>query len=336
MLSRLSDPSNLRTNTSSNILKTIAIVFELFVVGRRTRLRTAELVRTSKLHWPYTDRYIFSAFAEIGQAQVNIAKGRHVIYLFVRAAVFTAFILLATVLNPHAAIANTYYVATTGNDTNPGTQAAPFRTIQHGADVSNPGDTILVNDGTYTVGSGSTTGCDVNIVSVTRSGTSGSPITFQSINKYGAKLSGQNNATPCGFDISANFITVQGFEIFGVNLSGIDVFGSNVIIRGNHIHDIGRYCSDSGFGIVGSFLEGVANVTYDSNIIHDVGRYSPGENGCNPQTNTYQNNDHGIYIDASSNVTVENNILYNNKHGWSVQMCMDPSMLTSPRTLRIA
>ena len=49
-----------------------------------------------------------------------------------------------------AAQAATYYVSTGGQDTNPGTQSAPFRTINKGVRVLIPGDTLLVRGGTYT------------------------------------------------------------------------------------------------------------------------------------------------------------------------------------------
>jgi hypothetical protein len=45
--------------------------------------------------------------------------------------------------------AATYYVATTGNDANPGTQAQPFRTIARGIATAASGDTVLVAAGTY-------------------------------------------------------------------------------------------------------------------------------------------------------------------------------------------
>ena len=48
-----------------------------------------------------------------------------------------------------AAHASTFYVALSGNDANPGTSSAPFRTIQHAADLAQPGDTIIVHAGTY-------------------------------------------------------------------------------------------------------------------------------------------------------------------------------------------
>ncbi len=45
--------------------------------------------------------------------------------------------------------AREYHVAITGNDTNPGTPAAPLRTIQRAADLAQPGDTITVHEGVY-------------------------------------------------------------------------------------------------------------------------------------------------------------------------------------------
>ncbi|MCE9615586.1 MAG: DUF1565 domain-containing protein [Lentisphaerae bacterium] len=41
------------------------------------------------------------------------------------------------------------YVATDGNDSNPGTLAAPFKTLAHGVQVLKPGETLFVRGGTY-------------------------------------------------------------------------------------------------------------------------------------------------------------------------------------------
>lgn len=48
-----------------------------------------------------------------------------------------------------AAQARTLYVAQNGYDTNAGTIIAPFRTIQHAADLAQPGDVITVRAGVY-------------------------------------------------------------------------------------------------------------------------------------------------------------------------------------------
>lgn len=50
---------------------------------------------------------------------------------------------------PCATGASIFYVATTGSDANPGTEAAPFRTLAKAVASVNPGDLIRVRAGTY-------------------------------------------------------------------------------------------------------------------------------------------------------------------------------------------
>jgi len=57
--------------------------------------------------------------------------------------------LLMTLALAATAHAATFHVASAGSDANPGTQAAPFRTIQHAADLAQPGDVITVHEGIY-------------------------------------------------------------------------------------------------------------------------------------------------------------------------------------------
>ena len=44
---------------------------------------------------------------------------------------------------------SSFYVSTTGNDSNPGTQTAPWRTVQHAADTVSAGSTVNVRGGVY-------------------------------------------------------------------------------------------------------------------------------------------------------------------------------------------
>jgi alpha-N-arabinofuranosidase len=57
---------------------------------------------------------------------------------------FFAFVALSV-----CAQAKTFHVSIKGNDANSGSEAAPFRTIQHAADLSQPGDVIRVHAGVY-------------------------------------------------------------------------------------------------------------------------------------------------------------------------------------------
>jgi Right handed beta helix region/Protein of unknown function (DUF1565) len=68
-----------------------------------------------------------------------------------------------------ASAATTLFVATNGNDANPGTQAAPLATIQRAVALAVPGTTITIRGGTYRL---------TTNVQVRTSGTAAAPITM--------------------------------------------------------------------------------------------------------------------------------------------------------------
>src|SRR5579864_4080172 len=79
-----------------------------------------------------------------------------------------ALMLICLCLGAAGAQATTYYVSPSGSDTNPGTQAAPFRQIRAAIAKVKPGDTVSIADGSYL-------GFDVNSIN----GTAAAPITIQ-------------------------------------------------------------------------------------------------------------------------------------------------------------
>jgi len=204
-----------------------------------------------------------------------------------------------------------YHVATTGNDANPGTAAQPFRTIQHAADIVNAGDGVLVEDGVYTGGS--------TVVYIDRNGTSANRIVFRAVNRWGAIIDGNNNASTTGIAIPGGFVWVEGFEVRNTGRYGIDTdVGHDQVVIGNNVHDVGRACTSGTGGIVG--IDAYASgLVIAGNWIHDVGRFSPGENGCTQPNNNWQNHDHGIYNGIGTNVVIVNNVFYNLTHGWGIQ-----------------
>jgi hypothetical protein len=211
-----------------------------------------------------------------------------------------------------AAQATTYYVAPAGLDTNPGTSDQPFLTIQHAADLVNPGDAVIARDGTYTGGG---LGYGNPMIHVTRSGTADAPITFRSEHRWGAVLDGQNNSTDHCWMIEASYLTVQDFEIKGFRSSGfmLNAAGvtTNVTIRGNHIHHISNAYNETPDGLDGCFdNERCQYITYDANAIHDVGRTGGAPN---------MDLDHGIYTCGDHN-RITNNLIYNCTAGWDVQV----------------
>ena len=101
----------------------------------------------------------------------------------------------ALVLAPAtAAAATALYVATNGNDSNAGTQAAPFATIQHAVDVSQPGYTVYLRAGTYAPSTN---------IQLLKNGTSSQPIAISNYNGERVVVDGENMPyTPGAVDSS--------------------------------------------------------------------------------------------------------------------------------------
>lgn len=154
----------------------------------------------------------------------------------------TASATASVTLLSQAPLGTTYFVAPTGNNSNPGTQPRPFRTIQHAATQAVAGDTVLVRAGTYN-----------ELVTPAASGNaSAGYITFSAYPGETATVDGTGLPIPGGqnglFTLqNKSFVVVQGFELrhyttkttrsvpVGIYLSG---GGTGVQIMGNHIHDI--------------------------------------------------------------------------------------------------
>ena len=226
--------------------------------------------------------------------------------------------ILASVLAAlgSCASAATYYVSTAGSDSNPGTQAAPFRHLSKGAAAATkPDDTVIVMDGTY-----DNEGVRVPnfVVTLYYSGTSGHPITFMAQNRGKAILdSGNTSSSSCNGAASywnlynASFIVIQGFVIQNACDSGFQSNNSahDIVIRQNEVRYIGNWYITDQIGRDGIYInKSEYNFTFDGNIWHDIGRLGG---------NTLHF-DHGIYSHAS-NLTIINNVFYNMKAGWSIQ-----------------
>lgn len=210
-----------------------------------------------------------------------------------------------------------YVDATMGSDGNAGTRAAPWRTIQHAADLTNPGDTVLVSDGIYTGGS--------NVLRIARSGAVQAWLVFRAVHRWKAVIDGRSNNSTTGIEINGSYIRVEGFEVRNTSRYGIDAYAGgddlprnhDIDIVGNHVHDIGRVCTGDKGGRVG--IDAYAdNLVIERNVVHDVGRLGPGEQGCEEPNRNWQNHDHGIYHGVGNNVVIRNNVFYHLAHGWAV------------------
>lgn len=232
--------------------------------------------------------------------------------------------LVCTILPTVAAHAATYYVATTGNNGNPGTEEQPWRTVAYAVGTMAAGDTTYVRGGTYTE----------SVIRFKRSGTANAPIKL--LNYPGEKpvidfvdpavgktvtilhSSGQN--------VAMGYITVEGFEIKN-GYDGIKFYGMhNSVIRRNWIHD------NINQGILG--IGGHHNL-FDRNIINHNGNFVGCTNGdLTPIRTTICNQTHGMYMHGDS-YTITNNIIYDNlaigiQHNGSPTSAYSPTRHAGP------
>ncbi len=112
-------------------------------------------------------------------------------------------IALAVSVSASRAASTAYYVAPDGNDANPGTLAAPFRTIQKCAEVATTGDTCFIRAGVYR-----------ETVRPARSGTADAPITFKPYNDEQVIISGADVvAGPWTLHSGAIYRTALGWNL---------------------------------------------------------------------------------------------------------------------------
>lgn len=199
-------------------------------------------------------------------------------------------ILWSTVPAPAA----TYYVATTGSDSNPGTEKKPWGTIAHAVTTMVPGDTTYVREGTY----------NESEIRFSESGTPAAPIKLLNYPDEAPVIHFNNPAQfhriliqhRYGSHRPMGWITIEGFEIANA-YDGIKMHsGHDVTIRRNWIHD------SVNKGILGNGTR----ILIDRNRINHIGRFLE----CH--TGTYSCSlDHGIYMNGAG-IKITNNLIYDN------------------------
>lgn len=195
-----------------------------------------------------------------------------------------------------AVAAATYhlYVATTGSDSNPGTQAAPFKTIAAADARASAGYVIHVAPGIYRVSAPSLGSAGIRTI---KSGTTASRIKFISDVEWGAKII--VSGTGITWDSRGSYVDIEGFDISGSGRHGILAAGAYLTMSNNFIHDltISGGCNGSGGAAIDTYGP-VGNVVINRNVVRNIGYAMIG------RCNTVQ----GIYI-ANPNNIVTNNIV---------------------------
>jgi len=242
--------------------------------------------------------------------------------------------------------AGTYYVATTGNNSNPGTEVEPWLTIQKAANTLNAGDTVLIRQGTYS-----------ERVSMNRSGLPGAPITFAnypgeeptidaattSWGEGAFKIRDCSHIAVSGLAVTSaarsgmsgfwtwevNDLRIEGCHTYNTGSSGMKInYSYNVVITGNEVESACQAGGEEDIsiklhsdGVVVSYnhihhgnhegidiKEGARNVEVIGNYIHDIERQ-------------------GLYADAwnvpTFNIVYRDNIIHD--CGFGLGACAETS-----------
>ena len=212
----------------------------------------------------------------------------------------------------------TYYVSASGSDSNPGTQAAPWRTIAKVNSASlSPGDTVLFQGGQ--------TFSDTTLMPPV-SGTSSAPISFGS---YGTGAAQFNNSTDVWIPSGGHDLVFDGFDFTGTGI----LFASaatgpgtyDITIKNSAFHDTPQTAinisqhpdhnwtiTNSSFRHIGDsgLISWGANVTLSHSTITDT--------GWNPAITWGK---HGIY-DKGIDSTIAFNDFSGDQNGQAISVRM--------------
>lgn len=194
-------------------------------------------------------------------------------------------VLLLLCVSPAFGQSNSsFYVSTAGSDSNPGTQTAPWRTVQHAADTARAGSTVNVRGGVYE-----------ELVSIKGSGNATDGyITLRSYPGETAVLDAEH-FTPSGRSAvltiqNQSYVRIESFEIRNFHTAehrltplGISVIGcgSHIEMLKNNVHHIeqtfdGRDAPGhgaNGFGIAVYGTDAntpISELVIDGNEVHHL------------------------------------------------------------------
>ena len=207
----------------------------------------------------------------------------------------------------------TFYVSSVvGSDNNGGTSTnAPLASLQAAANLVQPGDTVLVMNGTY------------SSVDLTTSGTASAPITFEAAPGQTPVIN--SSGTWNGVNIQASYIVINGFTVVGdaanfnlttamaqytpgnptVDGNGIGIQPSSSVPLPNHIIiENNTVYNEPGGGI---YTEGADYVQILNNTVHNNANWSAyGNSGISLSTSVNSDTNSGYHVIISGNLVFNN------------------------------
>jgi hypothetical protein len=185
------------------------------------------------------------------------------------------------------------------NDDNPGTEALPWKTINHAATVLKAGDTVLVKKGTYNVGASPSWA--VPAVNPSHSGTQCDPIKFKAHLGHAVQITTTGGQAAIGSN-SRDYIVWEGFVVNMANRAkGILVMGA-------------KGCTISHCEVIGNYIASTDNHdgirierAPDCRVHHCIVRGVKG--------NSINSAGIKVYSKGAKRVIIEDNYIYDNTAG---------------------
>ena len=183
----------------------------------------------------------------------------------------------------------TFYVAASGSNTNPGTEAQPWKTIQKALSTLTAGQRALVRAGTY-----------AENLDMSRAGSPLAPITVQAYPGERPVLTAAGSH-PLEVSSTGAYFRFSGFVIEkapGTSGGNVDIYGHHVEISKNEVRlgtDQGVYTAEESH-----------HAQILGNWIHDNGK------GIAHQS-------HGIYLQGDDHL-VANNVIHDHVEGFGIQV----------------
>ena len=218
-------------------------------------------------------------------------------------AIFCFGVSLSITATAHAA---TYYVSVNGgSDSNPGTEAAPFKTIARGSQKMSGGDTLLIRAGTYN-----------EVIAPSRNGMPGAYTRYAAYPGEEVIVKAPPGTVVVFFSRTTTYVEVSDLIIDGTNATSYAVK-----IEGSYEKDqwprIRLLRNDIRFGRFGIGGGGESEII--GNKIHHMkgyGIYTAGHNGLLEGNIFHDNGGYAIHHyqkhEAVNNWIIRNNVIYRN------------------------
>jgi parallel beta-helix repeat protein len=238
-------------------------------------------------------------------------------------------IALAAACMPAFSQGAQYFVSPSGSDTAAGTSAAPWKTLQHAADVVGPGDSVTARLGSYV-------GFDLR-----HSGTAAAPIVFNAdpgviINSASQVRHNSSGTFLDGINLEgASYIVIDGFSVSGMPEAGVrsvgfpNDFASHITVRN---------VTATNNGVWGIFTGHVDDLLIEKNTTsgsigqHGIYVSNSGDRPVIRDNTIFNNHDSGIHMNGDlsqggdgiiSGAIVSGNIIFNNGTGGGSGINMD-------------